>query len=36
MLKAYDGLEALELAAEQPVRLIIMDVMMRGWTACRR
>ena len=28
VLKAYDGLEALELAAEQPVRLIIMDVMM--------
>lgn len=28
VLKAYDGMEALELAAEKPVRLIIMDVMM--------
>ena len=28
VLKAYDGMEALELAAEQPIRLIIMDVMM--------
>ena len=28
VLKAYDGLEAQELAAEKPVRLIIMDVMM--------
>ena len=28
VLKAYDGMEALELAVEQPVRLIIMDVMM--------
>ncbi len=28
VLKAYDGMEALELVAEQPVRLIIMDVMM--------
>lgn len=28
VLKAYDGMGALELAAEKPVRLIIMDVMM--------
>lgn len=28
VLKAYDGMEASELAAEKPVRLIIMDVMM--------
>ncbi len=28
VLKAYDGMEALELVAEQPIRLIIMDVMM--------
>ena len=28
VLEAYDGMEALELAVEQPVRLIIMDVMM--------
>ncbi len=28
VLKAYDGMEALELVAEHPVRLIIMDVMM--------
>ncbi len=28
VLKAYDGMEALELAAEQPIRLMIMDVMM--------
>ena len=28
VLKAYDGMEALKLVAEQPVRLIIMDVMM--------
>ena len=28
VLKAYNGFEALELVAEQPVRLIIMDVMM--------
>ena len=28
VLKAYDGLEALELAAEKPVGLIIMGVMM--------
>ncbi len=28
VLKAYDGMEALELAAERDIRLIIMDVMM--------
>ena len=28
VLKAYDGMEALKLVAEHPVRLIIMDVMM--------
>ena len=28
VLKAYDGLQALELAVEKPVQLIIMDVMM--------
>ena len=28
VLKAYNGLEALELAAERPVQLIILDVMM--------
>ena len=28
VLNAYNGFEALELVAEQPVRLIIMDVMM--------
>lgn len=28
VLKAYDGMEALRVVAEQPVRLIIMDVMM--------
>ncbi len=28
VLRAYNGFEALELVAEQPVRLIIMDVMM--------
>ena len=26
--RAYDGMEALRILAEQPVRLIIMDVMM--------
>ncbi len=28
VLKAYDGMEALDILAQQPVRLIIMDVMM--------
>ena len=28
VLKAYDGLQALELAVEKPVQLILMDVMM--------
>lgn len=28
VLKAYDGMEALHLAAERPVQLIILDVMM--------
>ena len=28
VLKAYDGMEALKIVAEHPVRLIIMDVMM--------
>ena len=28
VLKAYDGLQALELAVEQPVQLILIDVMM--------
>ena len=28
VLKAYDGMEALELVAEQPIRLIIMYVIM--------
>lgn len=28
VLKAYDGLQALKLAVEKPVQLILMDVMM--------
>lgn len=28
VLKAYDGMQALELIAEQKVHLVIMDVMM--------
>ena len=38
VLKAYDGLQALELAVEKPVQLIIMDVMMPrldGYSACK-
>ena len=28
VLKAYDGMQALEMAAENPVQLMIIDVMM--------
>ena len=35
VLKAYDGLQALELAVEKPVQLIIMDVMMPRRTVRR-
>ena len=28
VMKAYDGLEALEIVAENPVHLMILDVMM--------
>ncbi len=36
VLKAYDGDEAIKVLKRNEVDLLIMDVMMRGWTESGR
>ena len=35
VFKAFNGVEALDIARKQTLHLIIMDVMMPKWTASR-
>jgi DNA-binding response OmpR family regulator len=34
VFKAYDGIEALDILRKEEIHLILMDIMMPGWTEC--